>query len=398
MNSNLRVDRVTTIEQLDALAPEWRELEVRAGLRLPFSSASWACSWWRHFAESRLYVHDRLHVRAVRALPDGLLVGVAPMMITERPSRGPLRLRVLQFFGQDPNLTELRTVLCEPLLEGAVYQALARDVASSPQEWDWVVWTGLKPGSEAETAVVEAGPVTFDEMQPNYILPLPADWDTFRSALPRNIKQSLRKCYNSLQQAGHSFQFVAAQTPAEIDRALTTLFQLHESRAADSSATYHANAYASPRARQFMREVCADLALRGQARVYELRIGGATVASRAAFVSGNHLFLYYSGFDPTWSRFSVMTTLVAEAIKGAILEGRAAVNLSFGRDESKLRWRPIEVPYRSATQISSRPRSRVLRATYNFAGRALQSRLGLVLARKLSLRRSFVLTSENYPD
>src|ERR1022692_3420743 len=103
----MRVFRIATIAEMEALRTEWRELEMRACVRLPFLTSAWAENWWGHFAETRWGVADRLEMRAVRA-GGGLLVGVAPLMLTERPSIGPLRIRVLQFFGSDPNVTELR--------------------------------------------------------------------------------------------------------------------------------------------------------------------------------------------------------------------------------------------------------------------------------------------------
>ena len=49
-----------------------------------------------------------------------------------------------------------------------------------------------------------------------------------------------------------------------------------------------------------------------------------------------------------------MTTTVAEAIKYAIVQGLATVNLSPTSDISKTRWGPREVTYRSAYQQGSR--------------------------------------------
>jgi hypothetical protein len=75
------------------------------------------------------------------------------------------------------------------------------------------------------------------------------------------------------------------------------------------------------------------------------------VATRIGFVVGRSLYLYYSGFDPRWSKYSVMTTTVVEAIKYAIGEGLNALNLSPGTDVSKTRGSPREVPYAQAAQL-----------------------------------------------
>ena len=51
------------------------------------------------------------------------------------------------------------------------------------------------------------------------------------------------------------------------------------------------------------------------------RSRGQIVAMRLGFVVDDSLYLYYSGYDPLWARYSVMTTTVAEALKYAIACG-----------------------------------------------------------------------------
>ena len=81
-----------------------------------------------------------------------------------------------------------------------------------------------------------------------------------------------------------------------------------------------------------------------------LCIAGEAVALRLGFVHDDELYLYYSGYDPAWGRYSVMTTVVAEAIKWAIGQGFGRVNLSTGSDVSKTRWRPSHVEYVEGVQ------------------------------------------------
>ena len=61
--------------------------------------------------------------------------------------------------------------------------------------------------------------------------------------------------------------------------------------------------------------------------------------------------MYFSGYDLAWGRFSVMTTLVAEAIKWAIAERLRIFNLSTGNDVSKTRWRPLTVEFRGGHSL-----------------------------------------------
>jgi hypothetical protein len=72
------------------------------------------------------------------------------------------------------------------------------------------------------------------------------------------------------------------------------------------------------------------------------------------------MYLYYSGFDPTYRRYSVMTRVLAESIKYAIAEGINSINLSTGIDVSKTRWSPQATTYR-AVEFSCQSRLALLK-------------------------------------
>jgi CelD/BcsL family acetyltransferase involved in cellulose biosynthesis len=108
-------------------------------------------------------------------------------------------------------------------------------------------------------------------------------------------------------------------------------------------------------------------------RVFMLRVGSDVVAARIGFVIGKSLYLYYSGYDPAFGKYSVMTTVVAEALRCAISEKLTSVNLSMGRDLSKTRWRPNETLYREALQISTSSHAKFTLSTYRNIRRGLRS-------------------------
>jgi CelD/BcsL family acetyltransferase involved in cellulose biosynthesis len=59
-----------------------------------------------------------------------------------------------------------------------------------------------------------------------------------------------------------------------------------------------------------------------------------------------------------------MTTTVAEALKYAIANGIKAVNLSIGRERSKVRWRPRMVRFRSVLVRRGSLKSRLVCGAY----------------------------------
>ncbi len=351
MASTLRIDVLTTPEALARVGEEWNALVRRAKVDLPFMRHEWMVVWWRHFAKSTLALRDSLWVMTVRTpAPDNALVGILPFMRSERPAQGPLRVRTLSFLGADPYITEVRLPVFDPAHEADVAHAVVEHLRNV-DGWDWVQWPGMVRGSIFAAAIERAAGLKWADTLPSYVVPLAKTWDAFRGTLKRNVKESLRHCYNSLKRDGHTMRLTVARTPDEIAAALPLFFDLHTRRADLSDTVKHPNRFPTGAAQDFLRDVMGELSRAGDARVYTLLVNDKPVACRIGFVCDKTLYLYYSGYDPAWSKYSVMTTVVAEAIKLAIEEGFEAVHLSTGLDVSKTRWGPRETVYSDAFQV-----------------------------------------------
>jgi CelD/BcsL family acetyltransferase involved in cellulose biosynthesis len=351
------IESISTPEELARFGPEWRALDAESGNGFPFRTYEWTQAWWKHLPQRRRTVSDSLFVRALRD-PDGKLFAVAPLLLTERPGVGPLRVRCLQFIGPDGYITEMSGILCAKGREEEAHCELAAHLQANCDQWDWMIWSGLMPEGASGRAVHEVAPLEWLGRAPNYVLDLATSWDEFRAGLPRNTKEALRKCYNAPKRAGLVFTLEIAREPVEVKEALGEFFRLHTARAGLEGTVRHKDFFKERGARTFLLEACSVLAQRGATRIFSLKLGRATVAARIGFVLGNSLYLYYSGYDPAYRAYSVMTTTVAEAIRSAIGEGLCSVNLSMGNDVSKTRWRPRENRYGEALQISPRASAR----------------------------------------
>lgn len=361
----LSVETVTSEAGLEALRDEWTALFERAGEGLPFATHEWASAWWRHLHRDDRLLRDSLQMRVVRG-EDGAVVAIAPLMRTERPARGPLRARSLHYLGTDPNLTELRRGLVEPADEARVVRVLARHLEQADPDWDWLVLSGLKHALDVGAELVAGGHAAWSGETNSYVLALPDTWDELRAGLKRNIRESLRKCYNSLVRTNSSFELNVAESPREVASALELFTDLHRRRATLATTVAHADCFADPAARAFLFDVCLRLAEQRHTRVFVLRVGSQPVAARVAFQFGDQLYFYYSGYDPAWAQFSVMTTTLAEALKWSIAHGIREANLSTGRDVSKTRWGPREHTYREVTLVRPELRSRLAYRTYRW--------------------------------
>jgi CelD/BcsL family acetyltransferase involved in cellulose biosynthesis len=350
---------VTSLERLAALGAEFEYLHRVCGNTLPFALHEWQLAWCDHYLRrKRIAVEPFFCVVRSRS---GECVAIVPLLVKRR-SIGPLKLVSLGFTGTDPGLTEIRTPLVKPGYERATVRAVQDSLAQVP-DWDWINWSALHLPMAAALAE-EVRPQSVETSEA-FLLDLPSSWSEFRGGLSRNAREALRHSYNSLRRDQHAFEFRVARETSELQPALARFLRLHALRAAMPWGPRHPDRFATAQARTFLYDVCHRLAARDAVRVFQLSIAGQIVSSRVGFVLAGSLYLYYSGFDPAWARYSVMNTTTAEALRYAIANGIKTVNLSLYRERSKMRWRPRQETMYSVLVNRERLSSRMGSTAYN---------------------------------
>jgi CelD/BcsL family acetyltransferase involved in cellulose biosynthesis len=359
--ATVTIETVSALDDIAALRPCYERLNLVSRNILPFALHDWHLTWCRHFLNGNpRHGGDDRPLFYVARDGGGECVAIIPFIVSRRRV-GPFRFEFLRLVGTEALLTEIRAPLVEPGYEYLTVQAV-RDRLAHDVDWDWIHWTGIDGAFEEALRV--GGRLQPQPAYPYYVLDLPRTWDELHCGLKRNIRQSLRHCYNSLKRNGFQFEVQVITEGAGVQAALDRFLQLHALRADLKNTVIHPNRFANPVERGFLYAVCERLSESGALRLFCLRIGAHIVAMRIGFVIGDSLYLYYSGFDPRWSRYSVMTTTVAEAIKYAIAHGLKTVNLSPGNDVSKTRWGPRALQYTSAYEQRDRLRSRLATRAY----------------------------------
>lgn len=376
-------ETVTTLEGLQALRPCYERLQRATGNILPFATYDWHLAWCNRFLNSNARTLDQVNFFVARN-PAGECVAILPFIISRRRV-GRISVAAVNSVGADPNITEIRGPLMVPGYEAAIAAAVQSQLAEL-DDWDWVHWVGISDAYAA--ALSKHCNLVWQPEQVAFVLDLAPTWEQFRSGLKRNIRESLRHCYNSLKRDKHTFEFQVVESGPEVAAAVERFLELHAMRAHVKFGAQHPDRFATPLYRDFLREVCQRFADSGKLRLFQLKIGPEAVAIWLGLVCGDSIFFYNSGFDPDWSRYSVMTTTLAEAIKYAIAQGFKSVHLSAGRDVAKTRWGPQEVSYKSGYQPGNRLRSRIAMQTY-LRARASDGLLARFLRRLGQVRPSW---------
>jgi CelD/BcsL family acetyltransferase involved in cellulose biosynthesis len=317
------------------LEPDWRKITAAAKDRNPFLTWEWVSEWAHQFSGASLLV---------AVVRDGTeAVAIAPFH-RRRYGLGPgLSATALQLLSpvEVEHLFEVRDVLTRPGWEESALGAILDHLAAR-RGWDWIRFAAqgrnLGPlerilehrGSQSFVSLVDISAMP--------VMTLASTWTEQRASLKRNIKESIRRSYNSLARQGIGFEFVVDEAAPPQDGWLDEFFRLHHERAVAKGRAPHPDHFQRHAVRAGIAAVLGRAGEAGHLRVFMLRVDGRIVAIRLGLEVNGCLYLYYSGFDPTLWRYSVMTLLVTEIVKWAIDRRLEALNHSPGIDVSKTRW------------------------------------------------------------
>ena len=316
-----------------ALEPEWRELQRRVASGNPFSTWEWVCEWARSFWDGSV---ETVVVRS----PAGL-VAAAPFH-RARPRWAQLRARHQVLMGPRGlrSLMELGTALVDPQAPPVAFQ-LILERALEDDRLDWIELCAqgdeLDRWSQAIATSMYRSVIEEDTLVP--VMPLAMDWPQLQARLRRNVKEAVRRSYNAPRRDGLVLSYRECRRHDEgLDEILDAFFRLHRSRSLRPGNPYHRDHFSTPSRRAFLDRVARRMADTGALTLSLVSWADQPVAVRINFEVDGTVYLYYSGFDPAWWSYSVMTFGVTEAIKSAITRRQRAISFSPGVDQSKARW------------------------------------------------------------
>ena len=317
-----RIQLVTEVSDVEALAGEWRTLAERRGNA--FVTPEWFLAWLRHCGEGW-----EPHLAVVRA-SDGTLRGLLPLVSSNGSGR-----RVLRFCQIGDHFHPVADVSEEEAVAGATAAALAQPerglrsllLEHVDAEGRW--WRALAAAAPAPLATVERTESTLP-----FVKLTGLSWDEYLADRSRQLRSQLGRKLRKLRRE-HDVRFRRTRRPAEVAPDLETLFRLHDARWAerpgDSSLVDHA-------VRAFHLDFAAAALKRGWLRLFVMEVDGAPIAALYGWLIGGRWSYYQAGFDPAWSDHSPGFLLLAETIREAIEEGASEYDMLRGDEAFKRRF------------------------------------------------------------
>ena len=319
-----RVRCIRSFEELAALGSEWSDLLQRAHAFTPFQTFEWHASWWRVFGAD-------FELLALCAEEDGRLIGLAPLMLTDRRLFGR-RLRVAHFIGL------YQSDYCDVIVEESRPQALELMLgwlADHPQAWDALDLRNFEGGSATLPLVQEffAARGCLVEQRhwnqaPTYMFgDRPADEELLK-------KKSLRRHYNYFQRQGR-LEFEHYTAEEDIVGHLEGFFQQHIERWGQTETP---SQFLQERPRAFCREVVRALAPTGYLRFAVVSLDDRPIAFHLGFECDGRFIWYKPTFDAALARHSPGEVLIKFLLEEASRRGLLEFDFGPGEEGFKQRF------------------------------------------------------------
>jgi CelD/BcsL family acetyltransferase involved in cellulose biosynthesis len=318
--SQWELTEITSLEGFAGLRHDWNRLVDQIEVPSPFHSWTWNWIWWKHFGS------DRLRILVIGQ--PGEVRGIA--QFHER-RRGGL-VTSLAPIGWGNRLTEhLDLLLPEPDRDQLLEQVISW-LGRQSCAWTWLPGLPLGWAGSGAVAAVHQKSIPFE------FLDLPESWDLLVAGLNKSMRDNVKYYPKLMLRHGYDFRMRIAASPDEVSEALRTLIRLHRQRAEMRGGVSHRDYLDSRSHQAFLAEVMPALAEAGQAKIGLLEVGDEVVAAISWLERPESICLYYTGFEPSWSKYSVVTVATSEVLKYAISRGIGRIEFLRGTDPFKTRW------------------------------------------------------------
>ncbi len=323
----IRVDVLTSLQEIESVVPEWLDLWNRIPGATPFQAPQWLLPWWKNLGGGPLRVLAFRNSRRLAAF--------APLFIHTWPDG---RKRRVAWIGS--GISDHLDLLAEPSFSKAAARALFRFLKEDRAEWDIVDLQEL--GSESpllqnpESGALRAR-ILNGEVCP--VLSLPPSLDVFHAGLDRRQKRGVARGERRLNEAGDLGMKTA--TAADLPSALNDLFRLHQ---ACWNAKKSPGVLRDPALRRFHSEAAAAFLAGGHLRLYSLTAAGRTIASLYTLVKGDRVYGYLGGFDPELRALSPGSVLLRRVLEDCIRRSVREFDFLRGAEKYKYIWGAVDRP------------------------------------------------------
>ncbi|HLC15869.1 MAG TPA: GNAT family N-acetyltransferase [Thermodesulfovibrionia bacterium] len=330
MHSNLQLAVIRNTNDFDSLKDKWNQLLEAIPQHTIFQTWLWQSLWWKHFGSgAELYV-----ITACK--DDGNLIGIAPLCLYQDARS----LSTVAFIGGD-DVTDYKDFIVLPGWEQDFFTALASYLTEhSHDEWQQLYLScvpGSSPTLNAISSVFDGCETEIRRSEVCPVIDLPASWQGYLQRLDKKNRHELKRKLNKFTREARGAMVIAEERQS-MQEAIASFVRVHKLSRIDKSLfmDQQKTAFFSDIAKVFFDSHMLELPL--------LYINQAVAASLFCFIYKDTVYIYNSGFDPAYSKWSPGIVLIFLYIQKCIENGRNRVDFLRGNEAYKYSFGVLEKP------------------------------------------------------
>jgi CelD/BcsL family acetyltransferase involved in cellulose biosynthesis len=308
----LNLEIIDSYSTLASLAAEWTHLPVAT----PFQMPDWQLAWWRNFGSGEL--------RVILIREEQNLLALIPCFLHSWNNRHQLTL-----------IGSGISDYLEPFIDTRNAPEVIARVSTyldASKEWEICNWQDLSAASPLRGLRGDTFGIQVEEDTPCSGIDLPARFDSYWVARNYDLKRNVRRDQARAEAEGK----LAFEVTDSADQSLLdALIRLHTERWRRHG---EAGMIAANNSAHFLRQVSAQLAQRGMLRIFALRFDEQIAAVILGMRTGETIFGYLTGFEPSYERFGVGRILLFEAIQHSVQNGYKRWDFLRGEEPYKSWW------------------------------------------------------------
>jgi CelD/BcsL family acetyltransferase involved in cellulose biosynthesis len=354
--SEVRVESLCSIDDLNGIRDEWDEFVERSGSDIYFT-VDWLQAWWAHYGRGRAFVG--------LVFRDGdRIVGALPFCV-QRVWAGPVPVRLARFVGSDSTIAVFTPAIAEGFEEPVLRMTVDRLLGDAGcHALSLSPLSGVSPvaGAAERVAGDRHHLARSDSAGPHTVFTLPDSFDSYLAGLGPTPRRDHRRSVRQLDKAYEiTYRTLSGEQAIEY---LDRFVALHTAQWRAEGKLGHFGDW--PGSEAFTRDLVSRMAVTGRARFYEIAGDGRVLAIEQCFALGDRCYwrLPARDPDPELRKMGLGRTSAAELFRVIVEDGQTTVEAGPGHYEYKVRLGGAEHPLRrlviSGRSASSRRRAAVL--------------------------------------
>jgi hypothetical protein len=302
----MRVERITTWKELQALESAWHAL---AG-EMPLRSWDWLTTWWKYYggevcrddstgaeeqSEKQLFVlvvYDDSHGSPQSSKRP---IGIAPWYLDKSRITGS----AVRWLGSGEVCTDHLSLLCCPEDADRVAEAVADALTDEFADWGHLDLSAVDVDDVSlakffHALEVRGCLISRRDTISCWVVDLPTNWDEYLAILSKNSRRKIRHLQRDVLTTDRVQRHVV-QNEADLETAWAILVDLHQRRwqGQDEPGCFASRAF-----HDFHREIAGRMLDRGQLRMSWIEIDGEPSAIEYLISDSETTYLYQRGLNP----------------------------------------------------------------------------------------------------